>query len=640
MRMNSAFDAIPPNGASYSSGDVLLNWVNSFPFDAGRTLSGRKDFMEDSQVSGSAVGPVVNTQEMFAQIRDQVPRILASRHFARAGRLRRFLQYVVEQALGGGAIHLKEHTIGVDVFDRKPDYDPRIDPIVRVEARRLRAHLQAYYESDGRHEIVLIDLPKGTYAPVFRARDAATPAQAAAREVSVAVLPFVNLTPGDTDNYFSDGLTEELIHLLTRVPELCVVAWNSASQLRGKEQDLAAIREQLSAGAVLRGSIRRTSSTVRVSVQLIDTASAAYLWSEMYDRSLQDIFSIQEEIAHAIVGTLRLALAAPRGPGVAPSRPNLACFNLCLEGRFHSNRRTLEGIAKAAACYEQAIIADAACATAHAGLANAQVLLADYGVEPALEAIPKARVAAQQALALDPDESEAHTALAYIRSTFDWQWKEAETLYRRAIAANPSYAQARHWFAMDFLVPLGRFDEALRELEMARRLDPLSQIIVEGCCAIQMYRHDYPAALAAFQNLVEMDPTFYKGFSGMGRVLNLMGRHEEALAALTRAFSLAGDVPSLIGALGHAHASAGQIHQARQYLERLHEIARVRTVHAVTFAVLHLGLGETDKTLESLERACERREVGLAFANVHPLYDSLRENPRFQAVLRRIGLRN
>jgi TolB-like protein len=596
--------------------------------------------MEDSQVSGSNAGAAAQQQEVCGQIRDQVPRILASRHFARAGRLRRFLQYVVDQALSGGAAHMKEHTIGVDVFDRKPDYDPRIDPIVRVEARRLRTHLQAYYDSEGRHELALIDLPKGTYTPLFRAREAATPVKATPREVSIAVLPFVNLTPGDTDNYFSDGLTEELIHLLMRVPELCVVSWNSASQLRGREQDLAVIREQLSAGAVLRGSIRRTSSTVRVSVQLIDTASAAYLWSEMYDRSLQDIFSIQEEIAHAIVGTLRLALSAPKGPGTAPARPKLACFNLCLEGRFHSNRRTLEGIAKSAACYEQAIIADASCAQAHAGLANAQVLLAHYGVEPALEAIPKARVAAQQALALDPDESEAHTALAYIRSTFDWQWREAEPLYRRAIASNPSYAQARHWFAVDFLVPLGRFDEALRELEMARRLDPLSQIIVEGTCALQMYRRDYPAALAAYRHLVELDPTFYKGFSGMGRVLNLMGRHEEAVAALTRGLSLAGDVPNLIGAMGHAHATAGQMPEARQCLERLQAIAQVRTVHEVTFSILYLGLGEFERSIDSLERACERREVGLAFTNVHPLYDAVRDHPRFQAVLKRIGFRN
>ena len=597
--------------------------------------------MEDSQVSGSAVGRAAHPQEMCGQIREQVPRILASRHFARAGRLRRFLQYVVDQALGSGTAHMKEHTVGVDVFDRKTDYDPRIDPIVRVEARRLRTHLQAYYDSDGRHELVLIDLPKGTYTPVFRAREeTAAPVKAAAREVSIAVLPFVNLTPGDTDNCFSDGLTEELIHLLTRVPELRVVSWNSASQLRGREQDLDVIRKQLSAGAVLRGSIRRTSATVRVSVQLIDTGSGAYLWSEMYDRSLQDIFSIQEEIAHAIVGTLRLALATPRGPGTAPARPNLACFNLGLEGRFHLNRRTLEGIAKSAACYGQAIVADASCAQAHAGLATAQVLLADYGVEPALEAIPKARVAAQQALALDPNESEAHTALAYIRSTFDWQWTEAEPLYRRAIASNPSYAQARHWFAVDFLVPLGRFDEALRELEMARRLDPLSQIIMEGCCTVRMYRRDYPAALAAFQSLVEMDPTFYKGFSGMGRILNLMGRHEEALAALTRALSLAGEVPNVIGALGHAHAVAGQMDQARRYLERLREIARTRTVHEATFAILYLGLGETEQTIESLERACQRREVGLVFTNVHPLYDSLRENTRFQAILRRIGFRN
>lgn len=595
--------------------------------------------MEDSQVTGSNTGQAANPQEMGGHIRDQVPRILASRHFARAGRLRRFLQYVVDQTLGGESCHLKEHIVGVDVFDRKLDYDPRIDPIVRVEARRLRARLNAYYASEGVHETVVIDLPKGTYTPVFRMREAEKPS-AAEKDVSIAVLPFVNLTPGETDDYFSDGLTEELIHLLTRVRELRVVSWNSSSRLRGQEQDLAAIRQQLSAGVVLRGSIRRTAATVRVSVQLIDTGTGAYLWSEMYNRPIMDIFSIQEEIAHAIVDTLRLALASPKGLKSTQSRPNLVCFNLCLQGRFHANRRTPEGIAKSAVSYEQAIVADPTCAQAHSGLANANVLLGDYAVEPALEVIPKARAAAEQALALDPDESEAFTALAYIRSTFEWQWKEAETLYRRAITANPGYAQARHWFGVDFLVPQGRFEEAIRELDTARRLDPLSQIVVEGCCAVHMYIRDYARALSSFQELVELDPTFYKGYSGMGRVLNLMGRHEEALKAFERAYALAGDVPNVVGALAHAHASTGQISEAREYLRRLKDMESVRPVHNVTLAIAYLGLGEKYLALGCLEQACEMREVGLAYTNVHPLYDSLRAEPRFQAILRRVGFVN
>ena len=398
--------------------------------------------MQGSQSSESIAEQAIEIEQISGHIRDQMPRILKSRHFARAERLRRFLTYVVEQSLAGNG-HLKEHAVGIDVFDRKLDYDPRIDPIVRVEARRLRSRLQAYYESDGQNEIARIELPKGTYAPLFRMREALDAANCEERAPSIAVLPFVNLTQDETDTYFSDGLTEELIHLLTRVPELRVVSWNSASQLRGKEQDLAAVREQLGVGAVLRGSVRRTNSTVRVSVQLIDTGTGAYLWSEMYDRSPQDIFSIQEEIAHSIVGTLRIALTN-KGSGATAAHPNLACFNLCLQARFHLSRRTLEGIRKAAACYEQAVAADPASAQAHAGLANSYVLLSVYGVEPTLEAMPKARQAAQQALALNPEEAEAHTELAYIRSTFDWQWGDGEALYRRAIATNPSYAQARH----------------------------------------------------------------------------------------------------------------------------------------------------------------------------------------------------
>jgi serine/threonine-protein kinase len=207
--------------------------------------------------------------------------MLASRLFARSERLCRFLRFCVEQTLDDKSDQLKEQLVGVEVFDRKGDYDPRIDPIVRVEARRLRSKLKTYYTSSGRPDCVLIDLPKGAYVPSFRMRNASPrPISVdAAEERSIAVLPFANLTPEAGADYFSDGLTEELIHLLTRIPRLRVVAWTSMSQLRGREQDLAGIRQELKVATVLRGSVRRTDTRVRVTAQLIDTESGNYLWS-------------------------------------------------------------------------------------------------------------------------------------------------------------------------------------------------------------------------------------------------------------------------------------------------------------------------------------------------------------------------
>jgi TolB-like protein len=224
----------------------------------------------------------------------------------------------VEHALAGSASPIKEYLVGVEVFDRASDYDPRVDPIVRVEARRLRTKLKAYYGSQGAADQVLIEFPKGAYAPAFLTRDtapASRPEQAA--PTAMAVLPFANLSPEHEDDYFSDGLTEELILLLTRVQGLRVVASSSASQFRGKEQDLLSIRENLKAGVILRGSVRRAAGRVRATAQLIDTATGSYLWSEAFDRSLSDVVGMQQEIAGTIVETLRLA-SAPAQPQSQP----------------------------------------------------------------------------------------------------------------------------------------------------------------------------------------------------------------------------------------------------------------------------------------------------------------------------------
>ncbi len=575
----------------------------------------------------------------------QVERMLASRLFTRSNRLCRFLRFSVEQTLAGKSAQLKEQIIGVEVFDRKPDYDPRIDPIVRVEARRLRAKLKAYYNSPGRGDHIMIGLPKGAYLPFFRIRAAAAQDSAAPVPVangsgkkSIVVLPFANLLAGTDDDYFSDGLTEELIHLLTRVPSLRVVAWATASQLRGRERDLAGIRQQLHVGTILRGSVRRTEGRVRVTAQLIDSESGDYLWSETYDRRLENVFAIQEEMARAIVQALQLKLTA-QNVSEAPRRaPNLACYNLCLQGRFHTNKRTIEGLRKSVERFEEAILADELCAEAYAGLADAYSLLADYGLMNPIEAVPKARAAAERALELDPQSAEANVSLAFVRSLFEWRWEEAEALYRTAIAVNPGYSRARHWYGVDFLALLGRCQDALSEVRMAHDLDPLSMIIREGLGYVHMICGDYPKALAVYRELTDMDPGFYKGHGSMGRVLSLMGKYDLAIEALERARKLGGDVPSILSALGEVLARAGRRAEALAVLKELEVMSRTRWVPAACFAILHLGLGDHSAALNYLEAATEGRELTVVALKVHPLYDPLRSEPRFVRLLERIGL--
>ncbi len=558
--------------------------------------------------------------------------------FARSERISRFLRFAVEHALGGSASAIKEYLVGVEVFDRAPDYDPRIDPIVRVEARRLRTKLRAYYGSQGAADQVLIEFPKGAYAPAFLTRDlapASRPEQPA--PTAMAVLPFANLSPEHEDDYFSDGLTEELILLLTRVQGLRVVAWSSASQFRGKEQDLLAIRENLKAGVILRGSVRRTAERVRATAQLIDTATGSYLWSEAFDRSLSDVVGMQQKIAGAIVETLRLAWTPVQPHNRPPKKLNLECYNLCLQARFHGNRRTQEGLLQGVACYEQAIAIDPESPVAHAGLADAYSLLADYGIMHPGEAMPRAKAAAQKALELDPGSAEALSALAFIRSLFDWKWREGEALYRRAIAINPSYSRARHWFGVDALALLGRFDEAESQVQAARESDPLSLILHEGIAYIRLLRRDYDGAMDEFRRVGDLDPGFYKAYSGQGRVLSLTGQYDGAIAMFERALSIAGEIPNIVAALGQTLAMAGRRQQACECLERLNTMAQQRHLSSSCFAILHLGLGDLEKSLSWLEHACEQHELQIGGVRVHPVYDPLRAEPRFQKILERIG---
>ena len=553
--------------------------------------------------------------------------------------MRRFLRFTVEQSLGGKCEQLKEYLIGLEVFDKRSSYDPRLDPIVRVEARRLRSKLKEYYETEGQADEVVIELPTGSYIPEFRERRPPPPrARPQPAPSAVAVLPFADLAGSADSDYFADGLTEELIHGLTRVPGLRVVAWNSAAQLRGRQHDLTAIGEQLKVGAVLTGSVRRSGERLRVGVQLIETASGVYLWSESYDRQLQDAFAIQDEISRAIVAALRLQLAG-RLDIVSRAAASPATHNLYLQGRYHWNKRTREGLTKSVEHFERCVADDAAFALGHAGLADALCLMADYGLAHPRDVIPRAKTAALRALDLDSTLGEAWASLALIRSLHDWEWEQAGHDYERAIQFNPGYATAYHWYSVDYLAMHGRFEEAQRAIEMARHFDPLSALIIEGKGYIRLLQRDYKQAMRHYHEVLELDPLFYKGFSAIGRAYIQQAAYHEAIEVLQRALGLAPGIPNIMSALGQAHALAGNRADALRILSELEEIAKVRHVGSACFAIVHLGLGENDRALDWLEAGCQEKETPMSALGVHPLYDSLRGEPRFQALVRRVGIR-
>jgi len=573
-------------------------------------------------------------------VRQAVAKVISSAIFADSQRMARFLRFAVEETLEGNGARLKEIVIGAEVFDRGASYDPRLDPIVRVEARRLRSKLLAYYEGEGKDDELIIEFPKGTYQPVFKSRGEASIAPAAlpaseTNGVAIVILPFANLDPEPDQQYFSDGLTEELIHALTRIAELRVIAWNTATHFRA-EQDMANIRDQLGVSYVLRGAVRRTGQRLRITAQLIDACTGQYLWFETYNREILDVFAIQEQIALVIVNALKLRLGdtAPAAPSAQPQR-SVECYNLCLKGRYHANERTQEGLRRAAICFEKAVTVDE-CAVAYAGLSDSYTLLAEYGFVSPGDSMEKAKAAALTAVGLDANCADAYTSLAWIRSHYEWRWGEAGELYRRAIKLNPGYATARHWFAVDYLALTARFEEALAEIEIARGLDPLSMIIAESKASILMLSRRYDDAIAEYRRMFEIDPSFYKTYTSLGRAYIQCGRYAEAIAMLLKGHKLAGDVPSILAALGQAHALAGDGERGRQLLIDLQNLAQSRNVPSTSLALLHLGLGNHSVALDYLEKGACRREMQVCSIKVHPAYDALRSEPRFQALLGQI----
>ena len=562
----------------------------------------------------------------------------------------RFLRLTVERTLAGQAGELKEYLLGVEVFDRKESYDPRVDPIVRVEARRLRAKLKEYYEGDGSGDSVCIEFVSGGYAPRLAWREMPhPPAPAMTREanaptadpgvITVAVLPFADLGGKPENQYFSDGLTEELIHALTKVPGLRVVAWNTAAQLRDRQEDVRSIGERLHVGTVLTGSVRIAGPSLRVRAQLIDAASGVYLWSETFDRRMQDVFAIQEEIAVAIVRTLRVQLTGS-GEGAlrARGRISIGSYDYYLRGRHCWHRRTPEGLARSIEYFDAAIAADPQSALPHTGLADAHTLLVDFGMVSPSEGMPKARAAALRAIELDSTVSEAYASLALIRSLYDWEWQEARELYRRAIELNPGYATAHHWLGVDWYALNGYFAEARAELDIALQLDPLSGIIREGRAFVPFLEYRYDEAAKCYLELIADDPTFYKGYTSMGRLYAQQGKYSDAILMLEKGRFLAGDVPNILGAMAQVHALSGETDRAREILGQLEDRARTAWVPNSVFAIVHIGLGQHDLALDYLEQGCNQHDLPMTALKVHPVYDPLRTQPRFQGLLRQLRM--
>ena len=580
-----------------------------------------------------------STESQVAEetIRRELSRVLVSRSFRQVDRLQRFLSFIVEETLAGRGDKLKEYPVGVDVFGKDSSFDPRMDPIVRVQARRLRIRLASYYQEEGQNDEVVIELPKGGYAPVFRRTESTAPPKkplgaALVSRNTVMVLPFADHSGSSDLDYLCKGLTQEIIYALSKVESVVVVSRDQTYDSRGAETTP-------SAAIIVSGSVRKSRDILRITTHLTDAVRGCYLWSDSIDRKIDDILTTQTEVAQEVVRTVRQQFLGGhnRSSGKRPTE-NLAALNLYLQGRYHLNQRTEQGLRKALEFFDKAILEDPQLAQAYSGLADAHGLLAHYGVAAPANVWTKAASNATQAVLLDDESAEAHTSLAHVRSTQDWDWAGAEREFKRAISLNPRYATAHHWFAVSCLAPLGRLDEALEEMLLAQALDPVSSIVARDIAVLHYYLRDYEMAMEQCDHTIEQNPHFAAAYWTLGLVQEQRGDFDESIAAFQRAIELSPPSPRILGALARTFARAGRNDEALRILRELDELSTRRYISPFEQALTYFALDRMDEGFERLTKAFQDRCFELITIKVDPRFDSVKKDPRFTSLFHQLGL--
>jgi TolB-like protein/DNA-binding winged helix-turn-helix (wHTH) protein/Tfp pilus assembly protein PilF len=458
--------------------------------------------------------------------------------------------------------------------------------------------------------------------------------------VMLAVLPFQNLTGDPEQEYFADGLTEEMITQLGRLSpdQLGVIARTSVVGYKHGDKRLDQIGRELSVQYVLEGSFRRAGDRFRITAQLIQVKDQTHLWAQDYDRRPQDILALQDDVAMAVAEEIQLRLTPHQQTDLTRNRTvNPDAYEAYLKGRYFWNKRSQDGFRKAIEYYNQAIAKDPNYAQAYAGLADAYVLLGSYGFMPQKEAMPKAKAAAQKALAIDDQLAEAYTSLGLISEQWDWNWREEEKDYKRAIELNPNYSVAHHWYGDTYLVLVGRIDDAIAELRKAHELDPLSSVVATDLAKRLADAHRYDEAVALFQKTLDVDPDFMPARHYLAQAYEQMGRYPDAIAEVKKAKSWETEV-YMLGQLGHIYALQGRRQEALEIADELQRRSAQRYTDPVYLPKIYAVLGENDAALGWLEKAYEERSVGMLLLRHDPDYDRLRSDPRFQRLIRLVGL--
>ena len=455
---------------------------------------------------------------------------------------------------------------------------------------------------------------------------------------SIAVLPLENLSKDPEQEYFADGMTDELITNLAQISALRVISRTSAMQYKGTKKSLSEIARELHVDAVVEGTVMHSGDRVRITAQLIEASTDHHLWAASYDRDLQNVLSMQEEVTRAIVSEVRVKLTAKEQARLANMHPiNPEAFQLWLKGRYYWYKLNPEGLQKAIEYFQQALEKDPAYAPAYAGLADSYNLLAFFNVFPPREVMPKAKAAAVKALELDDNLAEAHVSLGWAGFTYDLDWPAAGKHFDRAIVLNPAYPLAHSYYSL-YLGALGRPEEGLTEAKRALDLDPVSPAI-NHYVVVQLYlARRFDEAIEQCRKTLELDPSFTPVHGTLAEVYSAKGMYREALAEYEEYSALSGGSPRSTAFVGYAHARLGQRSQAFRVLEQLRAASKQKYVPALSFAIVYVGLGEKEQAFLWLEKAYDERTNSLAYLKVQATWDPLRSDPRFADLVRRIGL--
>lgn len=475
---------------------------------------------------------------------------------------------------------------------------------------------------------------------VFRVRDRILGSTRIPPIQSLAVLPLTNLSGDPDQEYFSDGMTDTLITDLAQMGSVKVISRTSIMRYKKTDKSLPEIARELNVGGIIEGTVQRSGDRVRITAQLIEGATDKHLWAQSYERAVKDVLALQDEVARDVANEIKVKLTPQEQARLTRARPvNPEAHELYLRGRFHWNKRSPEGVRKSIEYFEQAIEKDPDNALAYSALADSYNVISSYNLLAPNEAFPKAKEAATKAVQLDDSLAEAHTSLAVVKAAYEWEWSGAEREYKRAIELNPGYATAHYWYAFSVLTRLGRFEEAIAEMNRALEFDPFSLIINTNLGWIFYYAHRYDDALEQCRKVLDLDSNFASAHLRMVQAYEQKGMFDDAIAETEKLIPLRReDQPEDIRALRKAYRTSGAKGYWRQRLGSVQQQMKHHYVSPAFVASIYASLGEKDEAFLWLEHAYAERDNWLSFLKVDPRFDTLRSDPRFQDLLRRIGL--